>query len=660
MKILIWKELREQRVLAVLAALVMMVMLIRAGWISISSALSEGMGRGGEVQMLQPLMAKNFHLSVALICGLFATIMGWMQMFSERHRDLHAYLLHRPLSPRTIFRAKVTAGMLLYVLAMGLPLAVFILWVSFSGRVAAPFEWNMVLPALTYFLSGTVCYFTAMLVCVRRAKWQGSRIWPVGVGVFLYAACAVLPVFWMVGLAIIISISLTALAAAGAFIANGEYEAQSGLEKAALTGSLTMGATIIYIFLAVVLHNTLEDRDDSSYIRYQISRDGAVYKTSVKGSVQEVTDLDGKPLTDANGQKITNLRHPYGLATSGSLSLYRDEELKKRKPAFQSSFTYYRYWKSGEGIIWYDWLRYGRLVGFDAKTGRIVGSIGPDGFTEGLAGKSRFAVPDDDYWYPRSTLTDEHAAYAIDERAMTTKPLLRVNDTNQILSARVIQTGEGPRYTAVATRNSLHFFTPDGKQLWQLPLEKDPREYSLIYVHLLETAHKFAVTMEPSYKLNEKRGGKMPKYYFLVASGGAIEKQMELPTDTYSNEKVGLSKKMLIGSMPLPLIMLNDTSLTFLPMAFSCSLLVVGIGIVLGRRLRLSIKAQFVWALFHFATGIGGLLAFMFTRNWPLLVKCPSCQKPRQIEHAHCEHCHAPFPAPEKNGVEIFEPVTAE
>ncbi|HEY1172757.1 MAG TPA: ABC transporter permease [Verrucomicrobiae bacterium] len=660
MKALIWKEFREQRVLTVFAALVMVVMLIRAGWISVSSALSESMGKGGVIQMLQPLMAEDFHLSVAVICGLFATILGWMQMFNERHRDLHAYLLHRPLSPQTIFRAKVTTGMALYFLAMGLPLLVFILWVSFSGRVAAPFEWSMVLPSLAYFLSGTVCYFIAMLVCVRRAKWQGSRIWPMGVGILLYASCAVLPLFWMVGLVIAISIGLTALAAAGAFAANGEYESQSPLEKAALTGSLTVGATIICLFFGVVIHNTFENRNDRSSFRYQIGRDGTVYKISMRGNVQEVTDLEGKPLIDANGQKITFLRHPYGLATYGSLSLYRDDDFKNRKPAFQSSFTYYRYWKSGEGIIWYDWLRYGRLVGFDGKTGKIVGSIGPEGFAEGLAGKSRFAVPDDNYWYPRSTLVDEQTAYAIDEREMTAKPLLRVSDTNQILEARVIQTGEGPRYTAVATRSSLHFFTPDGKQLWQIPLTKDPREYSQIGVHLLDVAGKFAVTVKPSYKLNEERGGKMPTYYFLVASGGTIEKQMEVPADFYGKESVSLLEKITMGSMPLCMHLLVESDHPFVAAALVYSTVAMIIGIILGRRHRMSLKAQSAWAVFHFVTGVGGLLAFIFTRNWPLLVKCPSCQKLRQVEHTHCEHCQAPFPAPERNGVEIFETATAE
>lgn len=660
MKGLLWKELRENRVLAILATLILIVLFFRSGLAAINSAKLVSMEKGGSIQMLQPLIAEDFLTPLAVICGLFGTILGWMQMFTERHRDLHAYLLHRPLTPSAIFRSKVMAGLLLYTTAMGLPLGLFILWTSLPGSVAAPFELPMILPALAYLMCGIVCYFTAMLVCVRNAKWQGSRIWPTGITVFVFLASATLPHAWLVGIVIAIAITMMASAAGGSFSTSGTFEGQSGLAKASLTTSLTMGVTIISLFILAVIHNSLIASDNRTTVRYEIGRDGSVYKISVKNRRQEVTDLEGKPLLDGNGQRITSLRYPYAQAPSTSLTVNQEDEFKSHKRPFQNSNTYFRFWKGTDGVIWYDWLKYGRLVGFDSGTRKIVGSIGPDGYVNALTGKAQFSAANDYPWYPRTAFYDRTKAYLINEREKTVKSLLQTTGTNLILDARVLLTGEGPRYTAVATSSSIHLFMPDGQQLWEVPFAKKTDEYPTIQVYMLDSAGKYVVTAKPSQKLNHSQDGKMPVFYYLVSKNSGIEKTMMLPADFYDNEPMTLLRKMTLSFAPIPLLLIEESTRTLLPVAFAYSIIAAMAGMVLIWRYRLSFKTNLVWVFFLLVTGLPGLVAFVFARDWPQLVACPNCHKPRNTELQNCPCCHSPFPAPERNGMEIFETVTAE
>jgi hypothetical protein len=77
----------------------------------------------------------------------------------------------------------------------------------------------------------------------------------------------------------------------------------------------------------------------------------------------------------------------------------------------------------------------------------------------------------------------------------------------------------------------------------------------------------------------------------------------------------------------------------------------------LGRRYHFSVAAKVSWVGFIVLTGIPGLLAFLSVQEWPARETCPKCGKQRVVEREHCEHCGAEFPAPEKTGIEIFEPV---
>jgi hypothetical protein len=54
--------------------------------------------------------------------------------------------------------------------------------------------------------------------------------------------------------------------------------------------------------------------------------------------------------------------------------------------------------------------------------------------------------------------------------------------------------------------------------------------------------------------------------------------------------------------------------------------------------------------------GPTGLLLMLALQEWPARITCHSCNKPRLVTSACCEHCAAPHAAPGPDGTEIFEP----
>jgi len=122
-----------------------------------------------------PIMDYGFLFFVSLFAALFGALLGFLQLYPESQGDKRSLLLHRPLSRSHIFFGKVIAGVGLYLLALGLPLACEVGLAAAPGFISQPFSWRMVLPWLADSLTGFVYYFAGMLMAQRPARWYGSR-----------------------------------------------------------------------------------------------------------------------------------------------------------------------------------------------------------------------------------------------------------------------------------------------------------------------------------------------------------------------------------------------------------------------------------------------------------------------------------------------------
>ncbi len=187
MKALIDKELRENLKLAVPVFLVLSVICWFAAW--------DGGGNA--------LLGANSLRIFSLGCAGFGAALGWLQIHHERPRDLWAFLVHRPITRTQIFFAKMIVGLLLYFLAIGLPVLGYLVWVSIPGHLSAPFEWGVALPAIGLALVGPLWYFAAMLTSLREARWYASRGMGLAAALPVQALVLKLPglsLFWQVEL----------------------------------------------------------------------------------------------------------------------------------------------------------------------------------------------------------------------------------------------------------------------------------------------------------------------------------------------------------------------------------------------------------------------------------------------------------------------------
>jgi ABC-type transport system involved in multi-copper enzyme maturation permease subunit len=672
MKALIQKDLRENLKVALIGLLIFSLLLL-AGYQSSIAALKNlisGVGyASGQNNALQPLLAVNLLVEMAFFCALFGAALGWLQTRNEAHRDLWAFLIHRPVTRSKIFGGKAIAGLCLYSFGAGLPLAVFVAVARMPGHVAAPFEWAMVLPSLSIFLTGIGYYFAGLLTGLRQARWYASRSFGLGVAIMTSAGVFGLPL-WMSLVLIVIATAILAAAAWGAYQSGGYYGGQPAAGRLALTAAMTAGCAValyvcIGLLFALVL-NPLLPRPASVFSTYQMTRDGTIYKETHQNMQEmEISDLDGHPLLDPKtGKKMKYFPFaPGGLAYTN---------LKKRSQIsnpIENSQYFFNLQNVSDKTLWY-LDRHGKIIGYDGQTRKYVGGLDPHGEDGRLASEPFLRNSTYNYYNPasevqRSMNATARAVYQVDYLARTVKSVFAPTNDDEI--GGCFDGGQSVSNFFITTRTTVSLMDYDGKSIFTLPYQPGYWEYPQVQVSFLQntngTMNHFAVWFYPDYELNEKTHWKMPVHVRWLGPEQAVTKTADLPflrPDEAPAGAIDWPDKMATALLPPPAHLEFNRKIYSAWNLFSCALAAIGAGIgwTLVRRYNFSIKAPSGWTLFIFLLGIPGLLALLCVQEWPVRETCPHCKKPRAVDRESCEHCAAPFAPPETNGTEIFEPLT--
>ena len=321
MKQLILKELREQFKVALIGMAVLAAMLFLV-FTTYLSQLEQACRGQASTDGFQLLMRSDLLAQVSFFCGLFGTLLGWLQIRAESHPDLWAFLVHRPIHRTSILRSKVAAGLLLYLAGAGLPLLGLVIVASIPGNVAAPFAWAMALPLTAIFLVGMVYYFAGLLTGLRKARWFASRGFGLGLAVVANLALFSLPEFWHAVSVIVGAGTLLALAVWGSFQTGGFYRDQAAAGKVGLTVASTVSVMVLIGLLLAVVVNSLGPRGGYNYSQYQVTRDGVVLRITQRGfDDTDIVDLNGQPVLDEKtGRKLKpkylQTRYASGLSAS--------------------------------------------------------------------------------------------------------------------------------------------------------------------------------------------------------------------------------------------------------------------------------------------------------------------------------------------------------
>lgn len=666
MKQLVLKELREQSRVALLGLAVFSVMLLLAfsasmGWLD-RLAYSNGYS---DAEGYQPLLSQSILTQAAFFCGIFGALLGWLQIRAEKHPDLWAFLLHRPISRTTILRSKVMSGLLLYAVAAGLPVFGFILVCSMPGKVPAPFEWRMALPLTAIFLVGVVHYFAGLLTGLRKARWYGSRGFGLGLAVMAALGVFVAREFWQALLMIVCSGAVLALAAWGSFKTGGYYRGQPGLSKVALAMASAVTVMMLMGLVIAMFQRFLWVPYDYTYSNFHLTKDGEVIKVTRSGRDNvEVVDLSGKPVTNADGSKVRT-KDLQGISPAG-LGATGDFEEKARKgvwkPGYAQARRFFFPWRMEEKTLWY-LSRHGYLQGFDADSRREVARLAPTG---GGPDDSRFLPPPNFYssfqpYQMPHVMASARTAYMVNLEKRELAPFFVATNGDMIGG---LAQQSFPMYppssnvVLIVTRESVRLMDFERRTRFVVPFEPGPPVYRGATISFLQGTNAYAVRFEPDYIANQEAGGNMPSHMQWLDSSGQVQKRMELPYLPVA-QREGMAEKFLLVLLPLafPFHPTQENFRVYEMTRVALAVVWAFVGWWLAGRANLSTRGKIGWSVFHVLFGIPGLIAFRAVQEWPAREVCPRCGKVRAVDREQCKHCGSDFAPPEKTGVEIFEPL---
>jgi hypothetical protein len=636
------------------------------------------------------------------IAAVFGTVLGFLQVIFESGGDKRSLLLHRPMSRSRIFLGKAAAGVGLYLLAMGVPFACYVVWVATPGHLAEPFRWPMVLPGLADILTGVAYYFMGMLIAQREARWYASRGLPLVTALLCSFFVWMLPEFWHAVLAIVILGAPLAVAAWGSFLTGGAFAPQPRLAKVALAAAfvaafLAVGVVVKpFVWLPASFLGLPTSRPNMT--RYKLDREGRVLVVRFRqGEIESLTDQDGREPPLLRGKPLSfyalqDMCPPFSADVS---------------PGFQSYRNPGRFYMgcenntSRDGERWFYVSDQGLLVGYDVRSRRVIGSCGPDGFVpadQQPATRFEGEPYQDSYMFqtkPADRLSFPGGVYLVDFGSRTVRKLYSPSDGETVLGA-VPAAGEGR--TFVLTDKSARVIHRTGTTLFSAPFVVDADNYGVVRVAQLENPERWLVRYEPSWFLGNEWGnlapGRLVEYdpaghevacralpptpvhepSQAQALLGLITPPAEAVLLAWATEHSIASARQNGGRQVQPLLFVlvvpgqsfnplgagpevgSGTVLAYRGLILLSALVCALTCFLLARRYSFSRSGRLGWALSGLLFGPAGLLLMLAIQEWPARVACSGCRKPRVVTRDTCEHCGARHALPQSDGTEIIEP----
>ena len=677
MKALIQKDLRENSKVAVIGLVIFSLMLFQIYMASIS-ALKNILAGFGTDHGLQPLLSDDLLAETACFCGIFAAVLGWVQARNEAHRDLWAFLIHRPITRTKIFQGKVAAGFCLYFLGAGLPLTVFVAVVRWPGHIAAPFEWAMVLPLLSAFLAGVPCYFAGLLTGLRQARWFASR----GFGLALAASAPLcvfnLPELWQQLIVTAGGVLILAAAVWGAYQSGGYYQGQPAAGRLGLIVAMTAGCGAVLAvggsLVSSLVDAVLYEPAPFAVIQFQMTTNGILCKvTSLNGAPPEIVDLENHPLLDpATGRKIEYAGFSTRLAPGPVVwNHLRYQEIQNRS---HSENRFFNTLTISDKEIWY-LDRHGELRGYDSRTRNYIGGLRPHGNDVGSGPGPFLTLPGTVNYYLSPDLrliATAKVIYQADFKGRALKPLFSLTNDDQIcgLCGYVKGAEDGAdngltKFICLTTRNTVRLLDSECRTVFDVPFPPAYGECPYVRFSFLQPGDAskadFALWFLPDEEMSLKSGWKTPTHILWIGPGQTVAKSADLPVLPPPDRHITWPDELATTLMPPPLYLtLPYSQSPWHLFSFAWAVISAAIGWMLTRRYNYSIPARVGWTLFIFLLGIAGLLALLCVQEWPARAPCPNCKKLRAVDRELCEHCQSPFPPPGKTGAEIFAPLAKE
>ncbi|HSI84398.1 MAG TPA: zinc ribbon domain-containing protein [Candidatus Methylacidiphilales bacterium] len=713
MKMIFWKEFREQRLKVLLAAIVLFAVEVY------------GLGLHIDLQAENP---QSFYGQSGLLtfswlgCLLIGLAMALSQFLPEiYHRDHWATVLHLPVHRGKHILQRAAAGIFLCIVSMGIPLILAISLYFIPGVIAEPLTAKLPLGGMTDILFGITCYLATLhgILSSRGAFWRRG----VAMGVMLPALVINVYLLWhtrdsLLQTAIwpIAIILLLGTACYGNALSQGASDNQPWFARAVnatllpialVIPVLLVSVTIVVIFALSTTHNTRSfwqpwrEIPDYGYVRIRQRHENYKMKNEVifkaDGTTIKPTDdeainlaLSKRPLViQAVCADLLNPEYgynPYSLESDG----YRNTDRYLRKIEFTAQ---------DPQLLWY-YIPDGKyFTGYDKKTRLIMGYMGKSGFVikrsevqpferqdKLIVAASRCFMFNRFHIYEVNLNTRQVSLATASPKGniVTVLPIYAFvdHDNTQFTDQYFFVFNDRIELNPSSTKPVIFRFDRELGEYRRLNISIGPMENNETNVYL----HYSPTYIEPeqyytSPDLVDKYDVKGVK-----TSSFTIPNARALPDELETRKNAAIPPFYLWASTlitpqfimtPLALYRSNlwwhsekldlDDASGYIPSDYrdlisillSGSLMLALIAWPIARRMGKSPLHTFGWMLNIYTFALAGFIAFLLSHKRGRKARCPQCGKNRSISTELCPHCKSPWPAPVRDGSEIFdEPAT--
>ena len=651
---------------------------------------------------------------VIIASGLFAVALGLLQSLFDLRPDARAFLLHRPIAARDIFRGKLAAGFVAHTLAWAIPLLLAAIYLESIGPERLPVTWsNVILPAMCCGVS-FLFHPAGMWMACREARWLGTKCLPLVLPVIACVAALAFPEFRFlqresavpaVAIAvlawIIVAASQHALTHQMFLPAPASEESSSWSNTIGLSTASTVATVTVGVFLGLL---TMSQSSLSLKARRSAtSADGQLWEIEETWKSPRAWDdspvhRTGRSLTAdrADNASFTELDATWQEQPVVALAISTQQ--------IKGGFFGYRYRsssasKENQGSISI-YERNSKLYLYGQVKG-LIGTVTPQGIfkpDETPQGAFSNLVTLDHFFYEgqhnfyRSLgglrlLADDSGIYQLDVDA---HQLRQLSDVPAQGMAITLPSDERPRallwtrdeqtarrfsvrpLTENQTLPSIdselvkatHSYplanielTPDGE--WSLDWIERPDKTFLAVASVSDNGAVFiANDASPTwrYRFGQSDGS-------TTASGELPDIVNAAPNLPY--EPFLLPPALITGSLVVAKMVDPDSYPTAqAPEAPDWWWLLVvlhaiigGLGAFLLARSRVSAKqSQLIWMVIGVLVGVPAWLAAVAVYPRPVVESCTACQRRRRVDTDRCEHCHAEWDVPEMVGIELIGP----
>ncbi len=696
LRAIVWKEFREAAPTGVAA-----LAIVALGW-ALVLMLERSLSGAGAAST-----APSFSLSLFTLTSAGVGLMiGRAQVVRERRGDAWAFLTHRPVSRSTLFWGKVIVGASLYIVAAAIPLAAALWWQATPGHRPLPFDARMILPHLADLLAGLVYYFVGLVIGMREARWYASRFMPFGAAIFCTTLVLGMSTFGAALGVVAAALLIAGTAAWGSFIGGGHYAPQPRISRVALGILVSVGLAVVGVIATGILSIAWTfGRPGATDLRqtdYEIMSNGVLAQVTrmrhllvATSTVLDVRDLAGAPLQQYRDSASKQLSLGTGVISTAAIPLnpkgqYTEYVLGHGYRRTDDIFVPLGAGaKTPSAVSWYFSRRPGLIAAYDNQSARLIGWMGPDGFSPGVSlPPHRFAGPLSPYTeigYKQPLLAFPNAVYRLDldqrtirkvRTALTGETILGAASSGDSTALSVY--GSPAQFDAIATTTHVYVQSTAGAPELTATRDAQAAGYGTVVV-----SRALRAPGTPTFLRYAPRNGTLSRTQLAIATDrfteiggdGVTVAQYALPrsdsTDTDNTEwaaltVAGLTTPLMerivglsFGHMTVPTGASTQASraplilswgLTLVASLVSC-LIVIGIG----RRYAFDSRRLRHWAAIGIAVGPLGVLVMLALIEWPARERCPACGRERVVTREQCEHCGAPFGAPALDGTEIFE-----